>query len=132
MELVNALGKAPQATPEDRAVLQEGLEACTLLLAPIVPHCTESMWTALGHKESPTAAGWPSADASALVRDEVEVVVQVNGRKRATIALPADADNALAERTALADEHVARFLEGQTVRKVVVVPGRLVNIVASG
>ena len=66
------------------------------------------------------------------MREEVEVVVQVNGRKRATIALPADADNALAERKALADEHVARFLEGQTVRKVVVVPGRLVNIVASG
>ena len=132
MELVNALAKAPQATPEDRAVLQEGLETCTLLLAPIVPHCTESMWAALGHKESPTAAGWPAADASALVREEVEVVVQVNGRKRATIALPTDADNALAERTALADEHVARFLEGQTVRKVVVVPGRLVNIVASG
>ena len=132
MELVNALGKAPQATAEDRAVLQEGLETCTLLLAPIVPHCTEAMWTALGHAESPTAAGWPSADASALVREEVEVVVQVNGRKRATLLLPVDADNAVAERTALADENVARFLEGQTVRKVVVVPGRLVNIVASG
>ena len=68
MELVNALGKAPQATPEDRAVLQEGLEACTLLLAPIVPHCTESMWAALGHKESPTVAGWPTAEAAALDR----------------------------------------------------------------
>ena len=132
MELVNALGKAGQGTPEDRAVMQEGLETCTLLLAPIVPHCTESMWNALGHTGALSAARWPQADPAALVREEVEVVVQVNGRKRASISLPVDADSALAERTALADENVARFLEGQAIRKVVVVPGRLVNIVAGG
>ena len=132
MELVNALGKAGSETAEDRAVLQEGLEACTLLLAPIVPHCTEAMWSALGHTTSLATARWPVADAAALVRDEIEVVVQVNGRKRASILLPVDADAALAEKTAMADENVARFLEGQTVRKVIVVPGRLVNIVAGG
>jgi hypothetical protein len=72
-----------------------------------------------------------SVDTDALARDEIEVVVQVNGKKRATVLLPVDASQALAEERALADEHVARFLEGQTVRKVIVVPGRLVNIVAN-
>ena len=130
MELVNALGKAGSATPADRAVLQEGLEACTLLLAPIVPHCTEAMWLALGHDTALVTAPWPKADPAALVRDEVELVVQVNGKKRGEIRLAADADDKTAEAAALADPNVARFIEGQTVRKVVVVRGRLVNIVA--
>jgi leucyl-tRNA synthetase len=131
MELVNALGKLDTAGNDARAVMQEGLEVCTLLLAPIVPHCTESMWAALGHDSVLATAAWPIVDAAALARDEIEVVVQVNGKKRATVLLPVDASQALAEERALADEHVARFLEGQTVRKVIVVPGRLVNIVAN-
>ena len=131
MELLNALGKAAHATPTDRAVMQEGLETCTLLLAPIVPHCTEAMWTALGHATPLVAAAWPAVDGAALARDEIELVVQVNGRKRAEIRVAADADDKAAEATALADAHVARFLEGLTIRKVVVVPGRLVNIVAN-
>jgi leucyl-tRNA synthetase len=131
MELVNALGKAGHVTVSDRAVMQEGLETCTLLLAPIVPHCTEAMWTALGHAEPLVATPWPQPDSSALVRDEIELVVQVNGRKRGEIRVAADADAASAEAAALADANVARFLEGVTVRKVVVVPGRLVNIVAN-
>ncbi len=131
MELVNALGKAGSATPADRAVLQEGLEACTLLLAPIVPHCTEAMWLALGHDTALVTAPWPKADPAALVHDEVQLVVQVNGKKRGEIRLPADADDRAAEAAALAEPNVARFIEGQTVRKVVVVRGRLVNIVAA-
>lgn len=131
MELVNALVKSGHATPGARRVMQEGLEACTLLLAPIVPHCTESLWAALGHADALATAPWPVADPAALVRAAVEVVVQVNGRKRANITLPVDASNELAEHTALAEENVARFLVGQTVRKVIVVPGRLVNVVAS-
>jgi leucyl-tRNA synthetase len=131
MELVNALGKLDTAGNDARAVMQEGLEVCTLLLAPIVPHCTESMWAALGHDSVLATAAWPVVDTDALARDEIEVVVQVNGKKRATVLLPVDASQALAEERALADEHVARFLEGQTVRKVIVVPGRLVNIVAN-
>jgi leucyl-tRNA synthetase len=131
MELVNALGKASQVTAADRAVMQEGLETCTLLLAPIVPHSTEAMWAALGHADPLVATSWPQPEGSALVRDEVELVVQVNGRKRGEIRVAADADAASAEAAALADPNVLRFLEGVTVRKVVVVPGRLVNIVAN-
>ncbi len=130
MELVNALGKAAQTTPADRSVMQEGLETCTLLLAPIVPHCTEAMWKALGHDSALVTAPWPQVDAAALVRDEVELVVQVNGKKRGEIRVAADADDKTAEAAALADPNVARFIEGQTVRKIVVVRGRLVNIVA--
>jgi leucyl-tRNA synthetase len=130
MELVNALGKAAQTTPADRSVMQEGLETCTLLLAPIVPHCTEAMWKALGHDSALVTAPWPQVDAAALVRDEVELVVQVNGKKRGEIRVAADADDKTAEAAALADPNVARFIEGQTVRKIVVVRSRLVNIVA--
>jgi len=129
MELVNALGKTDAGSDEARTVLQEGLEVCTLLLAPIVPHCTEAMWAALGHDNALAVAPWPVVDPTALARDEVEVVVQVNGKKRANILLPVDAPETLARERAMADEQVARFLEGQTVRKVIVVPGRLVNIV---
>jgi len=131
MELVNALAKAPQDTAADRAVLHEGLTTCTLLLAPIVPHCTEAMWTALGNATPLVSARWPVADPAALVRDEIELVVQVNGKKRAEIRVAADADDRSAEASALAEPNVARFLEGLTVRKVVVVRGRLVNIVAN-
>ncbi|MCC7119931.1 MAG: class I tRNA ligase family protein, partial [Gammaproteobacteria bacterium] len=130
MELVNALAKAAQTSAADRAVLQEGLDTCILLLAPIVPHCTEVMWEALGHAEPLVAARWPVADAAALARDEIELVVQVNGRKRAEIRVAAAADDATAEAVALAEPNVARFVAGLTVRKVVVVRGRLVNIVA--
>ena len=129
MELVNALGKADAAEAEARAVLQEGLEVCVLLLAPIVPHCTEAMWAALGHHTALALAAWPVADQRALAREELEVVVQVNGKKRANILLPVDASDALAQERAMADEQVARFIDGHTVRKVIVVPGRLVNIV---
>jgi leucyl-tRNA synthetase len=89
------------------------------------------LWKELGHERAVIDERWPQVDADALVRDAIEVVVQVNGKKRATVLLPVDASQALAEERALADEHVARFLEGQTVRKVIVVPGRLVNIVAN-
>jgi leucyl-tRNA synthetase len=80
MELVNALGKLDTAGNDARAVMQEGLEVCTLLLAPIVPHCTESMWAALGHDSVLATAAWPVVDTAALARAEIEVVVQVNGQ----------------------------------------------------
>ena len=133
MELVNALPKWTGQTPTERAVRQEGLETCVLLLAPIVPHVTEALWEALGYAEGALLdARWPGVDEAALVRAEVEIVVQINGRKRGAIAVSAGLDAAAVEAVALADPQVARHLEGQTVRKVVVVPGRLVNIVASG
>jgi leucyl-tRNA synthetase len=130
MELFNALAAADSRSPAARAVLQEGLETVCLLLAPIVPHVTEVLWQALGHAQRPlTEARWPVADPAALKRASIEVVVQVNGRKRAVVHVPADADRAGTERIALADDHVRRYTDGQQIRKVVVVPQRLVNIV---
>ena len=132
MELVNALQRVTERDSAARAVLQEGLESCVLLLAPIVPHCADGLWAAL---KSPTDSlldhPWPRVDETALVRSEVELVVQINGKKRSVVTLAADADQAEIEAAALADSNVERHLEGQTVRKVVVIPGRLVNIVAN-
>ncbi|MFO8045038.1 MAG: leucine--tRNA ligase [Halomonas sp.] len=133
MELTNAIGRFPQGGDEasalDLAVTREAVEACVLLLAPIVPHACHALWHKLGHDEPAIDATWPAVDASALARDTIELVVQVNGKLRARIAAAADADKATVEAAALAAENVQRHLEGKTVRKVIVVPGKLVNIV---
>ena len=129
MELVNHLSRTPADSATARAVRQEGLDTVVLLLAPIVPHAAHVLWQALGHDEALTDARWPAADEKALVREAIELVVQVNGRKRAVVQVAADADKAACEQAALADDNVARFTEGKTVRKIIVVPGKLVNIV---
>jgi leucyl-tRNA synthetase len=109
----------------------EALETVVRLLAPFVPHLAEELWECLGHKGGLDAAGWPSWDAAALVEDEKTIVVQVNGKVRGKVTVPAAADEELVRQTALADPNVARCIGGQTVHKVVVVPGRLVNVVVS-
>jgi leucyl-tRNA synthetase len=131
MELVNALGRAADDSPAGRALLREGIEVAVLLLAPIVPHVTEAIWRALGHDDLLMDARWPAPDPDALVRDEIEVVVQVNGRLRGRVRVPADAPEDEVRAAALADAGVRRFTDGHAIRKVVVVPGRLVNIVAA-
>jgi leucyl-tRNA synthetase len=129
MELVNALGRASDSTPQGRAVLQEGLEAVVLLLSPFVPHVADALWRALGHLEPVVDARWPQADRAALARDTVELVVQVNGKLRGRITVPAGAPQAEVEAAALASENVRRLLGDRPPRKVVVVPGKLVNLV---
>ena len=129
MELLNALYKFPDAAPQDRAVIQEALETCVLLLAPIVPHICHSLWLALGHDAAVIDCAWPEADPEALRRDEIELVVQVNGKLRGRVAVAAGADRKTAEEAALANENVQRFIEGKAIVNVIVVPGRLVNIV---
>jgi leucyl-tRNA synthetase len=111
--------------------MREALEASVRLLAPFVPHICEELWAGLGHEGGIEAAGWPTWDETALVEDEKTIVVQVNGKVRGKVTVAADADNEAVQNAALAEGNVIRFLEGKTVRKVVVVPGRLVNIVAS-
>jgi leucyl-tRNA synthetase len=132
MELVNALYKCEDETPQGRAVIQEALGAVTLMLAPIVPHIAHAMWRALGHADAILDQPWPVADQSALVRDVVELVVQVNGKLRGRITVAADAGKDEIEPAALAEENVQRFVTGKEVKKIVVVPGRLVNIVVAG
>ena len=132
MELVNALYKgADDASDQGRAVLQEGLESAVLLLAPIVPHVCHALWQALGHDSSLMETPWPTLDERALVQDSLELVVQVNGKRRGQIRVPVDAARDLLETAALEEPNVVRFIEGKTVRKVIVVPGRLVNVVAN-
>ncbi|WP_028695522.1 leucine--tRNA ligase [Pseudomonas cremoricolorata] len=131
MTLMNVLEKAPQASAQDRALLQEGLEAVTLLLAPITPHISHALWAHLGHAGAVIDATWPAVDESALVQDTLTLVVQVNGKLRGQVEMPASASREEVEAAARSNENVLRFLDGLTIRKVIVVPGKLVNIVAN-
>ncbi|CAD5379781.1 leucyl-tRNA synthetase [Pseudomonas sp. OF001] len=131
MTLMNVLEKAPTSSAQDRALLQEGLEAVTLLLAPITPHISHALWQALGHGDAVIDAAWPAVDESALVQDTLTLVVQVNGKLRGEIQVAAGASREEVEAAARANENVLRFTEGATIRKVIVVPGKLVNIVAN-
>lgn len=130
MELVNAIYGFEQIDKYP-GVMREALESLVRLLAPFVPHMCEELWVCLGHEGGIEAAGWPDWDATALVEDEKTIVVQVNGKVRGKVIVAADADNDAVQQAALEEGNVVRFLEGKTVRKVVVVPGRLVSIVAS-
>jgi leucyl-tRNA synthetase len=131
MTVMNVLEKAPQASEQDRALLHEGLEAVTLLLAPITPHISHALWQHLGHAGSVIDAAWPSVDEQALVQDTVTLVVQVNGKLRGQVEMPAAASREEVEAAARSNENVLRFIDGLTIRKVIVVPGKLVNIVAN-
>ena len=131
MELLNELGKLDANAPSLSGIRQEALEAAVLLLAPIAPHITQALWKHLGHSESITSAPWPSVDKSALIRDTIEIVIQVNGKVRGKVQVPSNADKSLIETEALAEPNAQRFTEGLSIRKVIVVPGKLVNIVAN-
>ncbi|WP_104415080.1 leucine--tRNA ligase [Marinobacter persicus] len=131
MELLNEVGKLGGDEPQTLAVRQEALETAVLVLAPIVPHICHQLWHALGHEEPVVEASWPEADEKAMVRSEITVVLQVNGKVRAKADVPADIAKDELEKLALAHENVQRFTEDKTVRKVIVVPGKLVNVVAN-
>ena len=131
MTLMNVLEKAPQDNAQQRALLQEGLEAVALLLAPITPHISHALWQQLGHQTAIIDARWPVVDDSALVQDSLQLVIQVNGKLRGQIEVPAEASRESIEAAARANENVLRFTEGLSIRKVIVVPGKLVNIVAN-
>jgi leucyl-tRNA synthetase len=130
MELCNELGKLDDSA-QSRAVMDEALRAVVLMLGPITPHVCHTLWPMLGGEGDVLNAAWPVADEAALTRDSIEIVVQVNGKVRAKMEIAANTDKATVEADALAQDNVQRFLEGVTVRKVIVVPGKLVNIVAN-
>ena len=129
MELLNALSKFPQRTSQDRSVMHEALEIAVIALSPIIPHATHVLWRELGHTTALIDETWPQVDAAALEQSMVEIVVQVNGKLRSRITVPAGADEETVRRAALADPHVQKFIGNGTVRKVIVVPGKLVNVV---
>ncbi|MDJ0759802.1 MAG: leucine--tRNA ligase [Woeseiaceae bacterium] len=129
MELLNAVNRFDDDSDNGRAVVREALESVVLMLSPITPHICHALWEALGHETSLIDQPWPEIDEAALEQDRMEIVVQVNGKLRGKISVPADADRETIAEKALADENVQRFVAGKAVRKTIVVPGKLVNIV---
>ena len=125
--VVSTDGTAPSAAFQ--AIATEGMGILLRLLSPITPHVSDHLWRELGYGDDILAAPWPEHEPAALIEDEVELVVQVNGKKRGDVRVPRDADRKAIEAIVLADEKVQKFVSGQTVKKVVVVPGRLVNVV---
>ncbi|MAC46400.1 MAG: leucine--tRNA ligase [Oceanospirillum sp.] len=131
MELSNAIIKVNDSSDEMRAVQHEAIEACVVMLSPMVPHIAHTLWQMLGHEDAVIDTAWPTVDEKALARDSIQMVVQVNGKVRSKIEVAADTPKDAVEEVAKADEKVAKFLEGVSIRKVIVVPGKLVNIVAN-
>ncbi|PVZ85941.1 leucine--tRNA ligase [Serratia sp. S1B] len=129
MELMNKLGRAPQETVQDRALLQEALLAVVRMLYPFTPHICFTLWQALHGEGDVDTAPWPVAEDAAMVEDSKLVVVQVNGKVRAKITVPADATEDQVREQAAQEHLVAKYLDGVTVRKVVYVPGKLLNLV---
>ncbi len=130
MELLNHVGKFGDMSGQGRAVRHEAFEAIVLLLNPITPHVCHALWQVLGHPETLLEdVPFPKPDAAALVRDAVTLAVQVNGKLRGTIEVGVDTPREAIEAAALAEPNVAAFVAGQAPKKVIVVPGKIVNIV---
>jgi leucyl-tRNA synthetase len=132
MELLNAIGThaaSPESTSSARAVRQEALEIAVMSLAPIVPHICHQLWQDLGQGADLWRTGWRKADPAALVQDSIEIVVQVNGKLRGRVSVAPAATDDEVRSAALADEALRRFFEGREPKKVIVVKGKLVNVV---
>ncbi|MCK8047373.1 leucine--tRNA ligase [Shewanella sp. 1CM18E] len=131
MELMNRLQKAPTETEQDKALMQEALNAVIRLLYPIIPHTSFVLWNELGNQGAIEDVLWPEVDESALVEDSKLIIVQVNGKLRAKITVAADASKEEVEAAGMAEDGVIKHTEGKEVRKVIYVPGKLLNIVAN-
>ena len=129
MELMNSLQGARLNSPQAAAVMKEALELVVVMLAPFVPHITEELWQQLGHTTPLSATAWPAWDSEAVVDEELLVVVQVNGKLRSKLSVAVGLDEESIKQMALADDKVKVFTDGLQVRKVIYVPGKLVNIV---
>ncbi len=129
MELLNALAKFDERTPAARSVVQETLEAITLMLNPIVPHICQALWSELRPGTDMLDQSFPVADPGALVQDEIDLVIQVNGKLRGNMLVAKSADRATLEKLALAHPAIEKHLAGALPKKVIVVPGRLINVV---
>ncbi len=130
MELMNKLTRAPQESEQDRALMQEALLAVVCMLSPFTPHICFILWRALGGKGNIDNASWPQADNTSMAEESLLIVVQVNGKVRAKVNAPIDATQQQIEALALQDQTVAKHLEGVTIRKVIYVAGKLLNLVA--
>ena len=138
MKILNALEKhIGEGKEQDRnndmmaclLVTAEGFSILLRLLAPITPHIAQTLWQELGYGDDIISASWPQVDEAALVQDEIELVIQVNGKLRGSLRVAKDADKATLEQLALAHDAVQKLLAGGTAKKIIVVPGRLINVV---
>ena len=129
MELVNGLYQYRELPDCNKAVMAEAVDTLILVLAPFIPHVTEELWQAVGHDSSVHKQQWPVVDEQALVADEVTVIVQINGKVRDKIVMPINVDKAEAEKIALSQPKIADMVAGKAIKKVVVVPNKLINIV---
>ncbi|HCD28935.1 MAG TPA: leucine--tRNA ligase, partial [Gammaproteobacteria bacterium] len=133
MELANSVSKfdsqITEPTPSDSAAIHEALCVAVLVLSPIAPHITHALWQRLGHTEAVVDAAWPEVDEAALVQQSITLAVQVNGKVRGEIEVPVDLPKADIIASAYKADNVGKHLEGKTVRKEIVVPNKLVNIV---
>jgi leucyl-tRNA synthetase len=130
MELHKTIGRNQQETSRRQEIMQEGYRILLRLLSPITPHIAQTLWKELGYGHDILAAPWPEVDEAALVQDEIELMIQVNGKLRGSLRVSKDANKATIEQLALAHEAVLKQLDGGTAKKIIVVPGRLVNVVA--
>jgi leucyl-tRNA synthetase len=129
MELMNAVAKFEDRSQAGRTVVQEALKLAVIMLSPIVPHICHSLWRELGYTGAIIDEPWPPVDKHALEQDSIELVVQVNGKLRGRVTVPTGATDEQVKAAALADENVAKWIQGKPLRKVIVVPGKLVNVV---
>jgi leucyl-tRNA synthetase len=132
MELVNAIYQFDIGAVRDRtalAVIKEAIQAVIVLLAPMVPHLAEELWELLGNRESIFKAAWPAYDPAAITEDEITIVAQVNGKLRSNVVVPADSSEEETQARVLADDTLKKWIAGAEIKKVIVVPGKLVNIV---
>ena len=131
MELTNHMSRSGDDSEQGRAVADEGWKAIVRLLAPMTPHICEALWAALGETTPLTSTAWPVADESARERSSLMLVIQVNGKVRARIEVAPGCDRDSAAEAALGEANVQRHIEGKTIRKIIHVPDRLLNIVAT-
>lgn len=132
MELMNELSKFEEASESSRRVMQEALETLVLMLSPMTPHLSQNLWIALGKEGLVVDATWPVVDESALVKSEIELMVQVNGKLRGKIEVSVDTDKETILTLAKNDATIMKFIDGKELLKEIVVPGRLVNLVVKG
>ena len=133
MELMNELSRFNDDSVQGRAAMQEALQAIVLMLSPIVPHISHELWQCLGGANAGAVVDqpWPKYDESALVRSSIEMMIQVNGKLRGKIEVPVSADKAAIEKMALENSNIIAFIEGKELKKIIVVPGRLINLVVT-
>jgi leucyl-tRNA synthetase len=130
MELLNVYQKFPLTSDLDKAIGKECLDAIVLMLSPIVPHITHALWQELGYREqAQVELSWPQIDSVALVKQEITVVLQVNGKLRSSLSVALNTSNQVLEQLALADDSIIKYTTGKTICKIIVLPNKLVNIV---